>query len=761
MKQFKIFIASSNDEKNERNALMELLSTASRITYNFGIDFLPQMWEFESVGFLPGFSEKQNEYNEILITSDMVFFLFGKRVGENTYKEFKIACEQVAKKEELKVFTYFKKVEMGRTDSIKESDVSNIGNILKLKNFISETLNQVYGEYENTAELQQKFVGDILNTILPLIDDKSQFNTNIQRLITLYNDVNMPFLIDRRDSIIAQTINSLFFLLKYNVAPDDLNNKNFYDLLHLIIKDTYAGANINALSVMLKGEWNDSEDENIFWRDNQEAVKRRVNLERIFIVNRNESHRLKTIPQIVNHIKLEETNRYIHSYVVEKEVLQHNAPLLLEQVKNGFIMINSANDRIVLFDEMPGSQKRARPVLDDQIIDEITLTFKNIKNYAIPLKEYLNNISWSHYKKEMISIFVTTKCNLNCDYCFTNKNQNEHKGQTISFEFVKKGLEDYFKEKYMRHVRFFGAGEPTVEFDLLKKIHKFAIEKGGSGVTFEIQTNGSFSDSVAVWLKDNINIIWISCDGTPEIQDLHRPFLNKDDKRKTSEVIGKNIRILHGSDSKSFVGIRATITCENIMKQIEMIDYFYSLGIRDIWVDPIFPSVGSTALVNENKFDTMRFAEEFLKATKYAYNKGVFYGSILTCNFNDSVNKHCRACIPVPHLTTDGFVSACDMALFGKDKNHMSPLIYGEWNETTKTINYNDAKIEYIRTRTTENMQHCEMCTAKEHCGGYCLGEVLNETGDLFGYKKGVCEAICYLDNNLDAHFRKYKYTHP
>lgn len=761
MKEFRIFIASSNEEKKERNALKDFLQNVSRITREYGIEFLPIMWEMESVDFSAGLSEKQKEYDEKLISSDMVFFLFGKRVGKYTYEEFEVACSQVEKSKGIKVFTYFKKMEMGTTDSISQEDLNNINNVIRLKDFIAKSINQVYGEYEDIDELQRKCTIDILKVILPALDYKSQLNANIQRLIELYNGINMPFLIDKRDNIIADAINSLFFLHRYNVAPDDLNNKNFYDVLHIIISNTYVGAEINALSVMLKSEWDDSEDEQIFWKDNQEAVKRRVNLERIFIVNRNEAHRLKTIPQIKNHISLEERSQYIHSYVVEKEVLQQNNPMLLEQAGNGFIMINSTDDKIVLLDEMPESGRRAKPVLDIQIINEIAMTFNKIKQYAVPLKEYLENIAWSHYKKEMISIFVTTKCNLNCDYCFTNKNQNEHKGQTISLEFVKKGIDDYFAQKYMRHVRFFGAGEPTVEFDLLKKIHRYAIEKGGDAVTFEIQTNGAFSDSVAIWLKNNINIIWISCDGTPEIQDMHRPFLNENDGRKTSEVIEKNIRILHRTDSKAFVGIRATITLENISKQIEMIDYFYNLGIRNIWVDPIFPSVGNAALENENKFDTMMFAKEFLKATEYAYSKGVFYGSILTCNFNDSVNRHCRACLPVPHLTTDGFVSACDMALFGKDKNHMSPLIYGEWDEVNKKINYNDVKIEYIRTRTTENIQHCEMCTAKEHCGGYCLGEVLNETGDLFGRKKGVCQAICYLNDNLDSKMRKYKYTHP
>lgn len=761
MKTFKIFIASSNDELAERIALKNLFSMINLVTRDFGIEFVPIMWELESVDFSSGLSEKQLEYNEALISSQMVFFLFGKRLGKYTREEFETACKQVKESDSIRVFAYFKKIEVGRSDTISHIDVNNVNEIISLREYISNTLKQVYGEFEDIAELQQKVIRDLLKTVLPILAQNYQNDSYISKLAKLYGDINQPFQIGKRDSIIMDAINSLVFLYKYNLTPDDLNNKNFYELLHIIIANTHVGADINALSVMLKSEWNDSEDEKLFWKDNQDAVKRRVKLERIFIVNRNEAHRLKTIPQIKNHITLEERSDYIHSYIVEKETLQCNDPQLLEQAHNGFIMINSLYDNIVFLDEMPESGQRAKPVVDDQTIYEIMSTFKKIKRYAVPLKDYLNDIAWAHCKKEMISVFVTTKCNLNCSYCFTNKNQNEHKGQTISFEFVKKGIDDYFSTNYMRHVRFFGAGEPTVEFDLLKKIHDYALEKGGDAVSFEIQTNGAFSDSVAKWIKNNIDIVWISCDGTPEIQDMHRPFLNENDKRKTSEVIEKNIRILHEADSKCFVGIRATITYENITKQAEMIDYFYDLGITNIWVDPIFPSVGDTAQNEENSFDTMLFARQFLTASQYAYEKGVFYGSILTCNFNDIVNKHCRACLPVPHLTTDGFVSACDMALFGKDKNHMSPLIYGKWNEGTRTIEYDENKIRLLRSRTTENMSHCEVCTAKEHCGGYCLGEVLNETGDLFGRKKGVCGAIRYLNEHLDLKLRKYKYTHP
>ena len=112
-------------------------------------------------------------------------------------------------------------------------------------------------------------------------------------------------------------------------------------------------------------------------------------------------------------------------------------------------------------------------------------------------------------------------------------------------------------------------------------------------------------------------------------------------------------------------------------------------------------------------------------------------------------------------LTTDGYVSACDMALFGEDNNHMQSFIYGKWNSEIKRIEYYREREEVLQSRSTEHMIHCNDCTAKEHCGGYCLGEVLNETKDLFGQKRGVCEAIRFLDSKMTESQRKYIYSHP
>lgn len=756
MIEIKIFIASSNEVQEERIALEKFINEESNRYHSFNLHLKPEMWELESRSF-EGF-RKQDTYTKKLLESDIVIFMFGTRVGNYTKEEFDAAIESRNNGGNPKyIFAYFKNANI-ESYKLSGEKIEQLNGVLNLKKYIERELQQVYDWFFNKNDLQLKVQNEINRIILPMITskEKQEFNDDkVKDFVSLYDGINQPFQVLGKNIIVDSAINQLFLLQKYNVQPklSQLSEKDFYKLCQDIIDSTQIGSNIKALSMMLKSEWTNSEDEVNFWNANVNAVKRKVVLERIFIVKKEEAHRLKSIPQILNHVKY--GNDFLKPYVVEKELLLHHHPQLLEKAGNGFLLINNMNNKIALLDSDPDSGMRGTPIFDRDELGKLEQFFNELKQLAIPLQKYLETIKLSHYKKEMISIFVTTECNLNCDYCFTNKYADTHKNQTIDLEFVKKGIDDYFKTDYLRHVRFFGAGEPTVKLNLIKEIHKYAREKGGEAVTFEIQTNGAFNDDTARWLAKNIDIIWISCDGTPDIQDSHRLCL--DVTKKSSALIEKNISIIKRNNN--FVGIRSTITNENVKRQIEMIDYFSNLGIRDIWVDPIFPSVSEKE--QENDFNNMLFAEKFLEACTYAENIGVFYGSIMTCNFGDSVTKHCRACLPVPHLTTDGYVSACDMALFGEDNNHMQSFIYGKWNSEIKRIEYYREREEVLQSRSTEHMIHCNDCTAKEHCGGYCLGEVLNETKDLFGQKRGVCEAIRFLDSKMTESQRKYIYSHP
>jgi uncharacterized protein len=354
-------------------------------------------------------------------------------------------------------------------------------------------------------------------------------------------------------------------------------------------------------------------------------------------------------------------------------------------------------------------------------------------------------------------------------YCYNSKERAEVEEKSLPLEIAKAGIDEYFAKNTSRHIRFYGPGEPTMEFELMKQITEYARQKTDNAVTTELQTNGAFNPKVRQWILENLNIVWVSFDGTPNIQNAQRPMGNQ--LAPSAPLIEENVKwlITNRGDRNLMIGARVTMTDLNVHRQIEMVDYFNSLGIKHIWTDPIFPEVKRKAVCNDgdrsNDWATKHlikdldvYVKNFIKATRYAQTKGVFYGSFLTCNFDGEAKIHCRSCTPTPHLTPDGYVSACDLVVYGENAYHMDCFIYGKWNG--KTFDYDENKIKALRDRNIDNIKHCQDCEAKLHCGGQCLGEVMNETGKLDGQKAATCVAIRELYKEL-GECETYDYMHP
>jgi radical SAM protein with 4Fe4S-binding SPASM domain len=337
--------------------------------------------------------------------------------------------------------------------------------------------------------------------------------------------------------------------------------------------------------------------------------------------------------------------------------------------------------------------------------------------------------------------------------------------QTLPLHIAKSGVDYFFATNSSRHVRFYGPGEPTQEFELLKQITEYAQSKSDC-VTVEIQTNGVFGKRVREWMLDNLNIIWVSFDGLPDTQNFNRPTQKG---FPSAPILEDNVTWFNNNkgDRNLMVGARVTMTEKNINQQCEMVDYFLDLGIQYVWTNPLFfavdkiPICEDSAKLNSYSFDMDKYINNYLEAFRYAKTKNVFWGSFLGVNFDGESPYHCRACTPVPHFTPDGYVSACDMVVLGADAYHMDCLIYGKWDEETQNFIFDKRKVEALQQRasTADSFVHCSSCSAKLHCGGYCLGEVVNETGKLNGVPKN-CNAVRRLLKELGT-CAPYEYLHP
>lgn len=323
-------------------------------------------------------------------------------------------------------------------------------------------------------------------------------------------------------------------------------------------------------------------------------------------------------------------------------------------------------------------------------------------------------------------------------------------------EFAKKGLEDFFNQSDSRKIRYFGEGEPTLEFDRMQQIQEYAKELAGDDIVAELQTNGFFGMDIAKWCKENLDIIWISMDGIPEVHDTNRKTISGSG---TSNILERNIKFL--ANNGLTVGIRSTIGSLNIDRQKENIDYFESLGVQAVFADHLCVHVGKEARETKDLIEvqSLEFADKFIEARKYAKDKGMFYSNFFCVNFDEPVDIACRAMIPVPHLTPTGYVSCCDMAT--RPDGILDELIYGKYDESTKEITYFQDSIDKIRSRRKSNIPECQTCEVIHNCAGGCLGEAVNETKDFYGVKKNLCEVTRYLFQRSNSNNELFKFIHP
>lgn len=364
-----------------------------------------------------------------------------------------------------------------------------------------------------------------------------------------------------------------------------------------------------------------------------------------------------------------------------------------------------------------------------------------------------------HWRKQQIAFFMTTRCNLSCRYCYAPKLKVEKCDQRLSFEFAKKGIDDFFAQNDSRQIRYYGVGEPTMEFDLMKRIREYAYEQAGEELVVELQTNGFFSKRVADWIVRNVDILWISCDGPPEIQDYWRPTVMGG---RSSGVVESNIKFF-AKQGHMQVGVRATLASSMVNRQQEIVDYFSGLGIKYICAEPV--SAPTYSILNDTmKNEPIEFAKGFLGAQKKAKELGAFYMSLRMVNFDEEVNIACRACVPCPQLTTDNYVSCCDRAPFGPNYlfGPLQELVYGVYDQKKNKIIYDEEKIERIRLRNTTTLEKgpCKGCKLVRHCAGGCVGEAVNETGNLYGIKADSCTVTRYLANYLPLNSGLYPCLH-
>jgi uncharacterized protein len=323
-----------------------------------------------------------------------------------------------------------------------------------------------------------------------------------------------------------------------------------------------------------------------------------------------------------------------------------------------------------------------------------------------------------------LTIFVTTKCNLRCSYCYARGGDSE---KTIRREIWRPAMDYFFSNlssgftegrtiRKSVNLAIHGGGEPTVEFTILKEIvAEFDARARAVGLHSSVGmgTNGTYDDSVYRWIIENNINVNISLDGPRDIQNHLRPFRSG---KPSYDVVVHNLQALVRKGRRA--SVRATITNEAFDTMEETVRLAKQLGLTAVHFEPV-TLTGRCFNTAVARPDAEQFAEKFLQCFLLGqkYDIDVKYSG-LRC-FDYRRQRFCSACSDHLCVTPDGNITTCYEVL-DFDDPAANEFFIGKVDPVQGRVALDQARIEKLKLRVADNMKACHGCFLRYHCAGDC-----------------------------------------
>jgi hypothetical protein len=236
-----------------------------------------------------------------------------------------------------------------------------------------------------------KLEGKVLASLEPLeqlkgyIDLTSTMHlTQIRGLLDLYASITEPEFKTVKDRVLRDSATKLSQLHTLK-RSDVLQTSAYYQWLLPMLDDIPAGEHLRAISLMNNAEWDDSQAERQFFQKHIAAAERGVQIDRIFIVERNTFPAAFENPAVAAH--LVERKNGINGYLLYRDWFQQHEPESLKHVRDGFIIIGS---RVALVDTFSDQgEVRGYVEMNPAEVTALVEIFEQLKVVAEPLSEKL------------------------------------------------------------------------------------------------------------------------------------------------------------------------------------------------------------------------------------------------------------------------------------------------------------------------------------------------------------------------------------
>lgn len=335
-------------------------------------------------------------------------------------------------------------------------------------------------------------------------------------------------------------------------------------------------------------------------------------------------------------------------------------------------------------------------------------------------KEYL-------FVSTTLHIFVVSKnCNFSCIYCQAG-NLNQNNNYKMSKETAKKAV-DVALQSPNNYLAFeFQGGEPLTNFDVIKYIVEYSKSVcGNKKIEYNLVSNLTLltDEMIEFFVRNNVSIC-TSIDGNKDLQNINRPYINKDSYCETV----KQIKKLQEKNIK--VNAIETTTKYSLKKYKEIVDEYINLGLESIFVRPL-TKLGKA----DNNWKNVGYeSEEFIYFYKEILdyiiqkNKQGFFLSEGHSNIflrkillNEPVNymelrSPCGGAIGQLAYYCDGNIYTCDEGRMLAEMGDDSFKLGNVYENTYKDLMQSDCTKTMCISSCIECLPYCNSCAYMPYCG--------------------------------------------
>ncbi|MDO8847303.1 MAG: radical SAM protein [Coriobacteriia bacterium] len=279
------------------------------------------------------------------------------------------------------------------------------------------------------------------------------------------------------------------------------------------------------------------------------------------------------------------------------------------------------------------------------------------------------------FQPECLTLFLNNRCNLACRYCHSGASAVQE--PVLSNEAVADAARIVAASCNERGLPMtlvlHGGGEPLLDSDDAARvlgIVRVQTESAGVPLTTYVATNGVLAEATMRWAAAEFDLLGLSCDGPPDVQDAQRP---RRGGGATSTDVERSASILRECGARFHV--RATVTAATLRRQQEVIDYAIDvLGPTEIRLEPVYENAsGMSGLLAE---DAPAFVEGFLDARRY----GTERGTVVTTSMlrpDEPHGPYCNVLRHVVNLAPGDFATGCFVESRAQDAHERGVRVGG------------------------------------------------------------------------------------